>query len=137
MATALELDKAKRGTKRVCPECATRFYDLLRESIACPSCGVAYVPAAQPAAVAAAPASPYGGKGSWRGKPYKRPDPLPPKEHPEPETETDDVGIDDETRNAEPADTMEDDDVVLEQEGDDVDLSNLVEHGEEERKEEH
>ena len=25
------LENAKRGTKRVCPACNTRFYDLLRE----------------------------------------------------------------------------------------------------------
>lgn len=28
-----------RGTKRVCSECSTKFYDLMREKVVCPSCG--------------------------------------------------------------------------------------------------
>lgn len=35
--------KAARGTKRTCQACETRFYDLNRSPITCPSCGAAYV----------------------------------------------------------------------------------------------
>jgi hypothetical protein len=31
----MDFHKAKRGTKRVRPECSTRFYDLLRGTIPC------------------------------------------------------------------------------------------------------
>ncbi|MEM7212038.1 MAG: TIGR02300 family protein [Pseudomonadota bacterium] len=27
------------GVKRTCPNCATRFYDLMRKPITCPECG--------------------------------------------------------------------------------------------------
>ena len=35
--------KPEWGTKRECAECATRFYDLNREPIACPSCEAIFV----------------------------------------------------------------------------------------------
>jgi uncharacterized protein (TIGR02300 family) len=37
---------AELGTKRTCPNCAARFYDLLREPIMCPKCGTSFVAAA-------------------------------------------------------------------------------------------
>lgn len=37
--------KAELGTKRTCPSCATRFYDLLKNPIICPKCGVSFVAA--------------------------------------------------------------------------------------------
>ena len=42
--------KAARGTKRTCQNsnCGSRFYDLLRDPIACPMCGTAYVVAVAP-----------------------------------------------------------------------------------------
>jgi uncharacterized protein (TIGR02300 family) len=40
------LVKAELGTKRTCPSCATRFYDLLKDPIVCPKCGVSFVVAA-------------------------------------------------------------------------------------------
>ncbi len=36
--------KRKWGTKRACPSCGTRFYDLGRKSIACPKCHATYSP---------------------------------------------------------------------------------------------
>jgi uncharacterized protein (TIGR02300 family) len=52
------LVSAELGTKRTCPSCAARFYDLLRNPIVCPKCGVTFVAEAllpskgeQPAAV--------------------------------------------------------------------------------------
>ncbi|HUR44116.1 MAG TPA: TIGR02300 family protein [Aestuariivirga sp.] len=38
--------KAELGTKRTCPSCGTRFYDLLKNPILCPKCGVSFVAAA-------------------------------------------------------------------------------------------
>ena len=37
--------KAELGTKRTCPSCATRFYDMLRNPIVCPKCGVSFIAA--------------------------------------------------------------------------------------------
>jgi len=30
-----------RGSKHLCPECATKYYDLNKEVVACPNCGAA------------------------------------------------------------------------------------------------
>lgn len=37
---------AELGTKRTCPNCAARFYDLLKDPITCPKCGTSFI--AQP-----------------------------------------------------------------------------------------
>jgi uncharacterized protein (TIGR02300 family) len=34
---------AELGTKRTCPSCSTRFYDLLKNPIVCPNCGVTFI----------------------------------------------------------------------------------------------
>ena len=36
------MPKPEWGVKRTCPECETRFYDLQKEPIVCPSCGATY-----------------------------------------------------------------------------------------------
>ena len=36
--------KPELGTKRSCPSCQTRFYDLGKAEIVCPNCGVTFVP---------------------------------------------------------------------------------------------
>ncbi|MBL3569536.1 TIGR02300 family protein [Rhodovulum sp. BSW8] len=33
------MPKEEWGVKRVCPHCSTRFYDLQRDPMTCPSCG--------------------------------------------------------------------------------------------------
>ena len=53
--------KAARGTKRTCLACETRFYDLARSPILCPSCAVEFVPVTRRAAEAASRASWSGG----------------------------------------------------------------------------
>jgi uncharacterized protein (TIGR02300 family) len=42
----LTVVKAELGTKRTCPSCAARFYDLLKNPIVCPKCGVSFLAAA-------------------------------------------------------------------------------------------
>jgi uncharacterized protein (TIGR02300 family) len=37
--------KAELGTKRTCPSCAARFYDLFKNPIICPKCGVSFIAA--------------------------------------------------------------------------------------------
>lgn len=59
--------KAARGTKRTCLACETRFYDLGRSPIICPSCTAEFVPVARRAAEAASRASWSGG--NMRGRP--------------------------------------------------------------------
>ena len=34
------------GTKRICPECATKYYDLAKKPPTCPSCGSEFDPEA-------------------------------------------------------------------------------------------
>ena len=35
--------KAELGTKRSCPNCAARFYDLKKKPIECPKCGTTFI----------------------------------------------------------------------------------------------
>src|SRR5262245_11814070 len=37
--------KAELGTKRICPSCGSKFYDLLKSPIICPKCGVSFIAA--------------------------------------------------------------------------------------------
>ena len=37
--------KAELGTKRTCPSCAARFYDLMKNPIVCPKCNANFVEA--------------------------------------------------------------------------------------------
>ncbi len=34
-----EMNTSDRGLKHVCPECATKYYDLKKKVVACPRCG--------------------------------------------------------------------------------------------------
>jgi uncharacterized protein (TIGR02300 family) len=118
MSIASERRKALRGTKRVCTTCETRFYDLLRDPIVCPSCGAHYTPAAQP--VIEARAAPFTAKTGWRSRPFKRP--ASPVAEPELASQAAEVGdaVD------ESASAGREDDIVLEQEQDDADVSGLT-----------
>jgi uncharacterized protein (TIGR02300 family) len=40
------LAKPEWGTKRICPSCGTRYYDLLRDPIVCPKCSTPFDPEA-------------------------------------------------------------------------------------------
>jgi uncharacterized protein (TIGR02300 family) len=36
------MPKDEWGTKRICPTCSTRFYDLRHDPLACPNCGAIF-----------------------------------------------------------------------------------------------
>jgi uncharacterized protein (TIGR02300 family) len=116
--------KALRGTKRVCHACAARFYDLSREPIVCPSCGVHCVPDAPPTAPEAGTrAARVTDKTGWRARSFKPPDPEPDDVPPE-VAATEDA-------NEEALSPAPNDDVVLEEESDEAaDLSGVVGHRE-------
>ena len=38
--------KPEWGSKRICPSCGTRYYDLLRDPIVCPKCSTPFDPEA-------------------------------------------------------------------------------------------
>jgi uncharacterized protein (TIGR02300 family) len=43
---SLALAKPEWGSKRICPSCGTRYYDLMREPVICPKCGTPFDPEA-------------------------------------------------------------------------------------------
>ena len=119
MSTLSERRKALRGTKRACQACDVRFYDLGRDPIDCPSCGARYIPAAQP--IAAARAAPYSRKTAWRSRPFKHAEaPIDDPAVPSQIAEAADAA--DEAVSAAP-----EDDIVLDQEQDDAEVSGLAE----------
>jgi len=52
------LAKPEWGTKRICPSCGARYYDLLREPVICPKCSTPLDPEAFRRARRARPAAP-------------------------------------------------------------------------------
>jgi uncharacterized protein (TIGR02300 family) len=125
--TVTQSNKAARGTKRVCQACEVRFYDLLRDPIVCPSCGAQYTPVVQPAVELGARKTPAA-KTGWRQS-IKRPGPIEPAPDAElaapPEAaDTEDLEVATEEAASTPS---EDDTVLVEQDGDDADVTGLVE----------
>ena len=49
--------KPEWGSKRICPSCGTRYYDLLREPVVCPKCSTPFDPEALLRARRARPAA--------------------------------------------------------------------------------
>ena len=114
---ASQESKALRGTKRVCQACEVRFYDLAREPIVCPSCGAGYKPVVQPAAAA-------NGSTGWRNRNAKHA--IAPLPEPKPKIAPADDLPEDEEASEEGASPVLEDDIVLEQEPDDGDVTGLV-----------
>ena len=50
--------KPEWGTKRICPSCGARYYDLMREPVVCPKCSTPFDPEALLRARRARPAPP-------------------------------------------------------------------------------
>ncbi len=44
------MNTSNRGLKHVCPECATKYYDLKKKVVACPRCGAKPLAAINPKA---------------------------------------------------------------------------------------
>jgi uncharacterized protein (TIGR02300 family) len=122
-----------RGTKRVCQACEVRFYDLMREPIACPSCGAIHKPVAQPMVEAATRVASLAGKTSWRSRGFKRPAPALPAVDAADSHSSETAAVEDAPDEA-PSQVPEDD-VVLEQEADDGDVTGLLDHAAEGPKE--
>jgi uncharacterized protein (TIGR02300 family) len=117
--------KAMRGTKRVCLACATRFYDLLRDPIVCPSCGAHHVPEAPaPIAETGPRAAGFTAKSSWRSRRVNRPaDPgTEPHTDPEPDVPPEVAA----TEDAPEEGPAPNEDVVLDEEPDVGDISDLL-----------
>ena len=50
--------KPEWGTKRICPSCGTRYYDLTRDPVVCPKCSTPFDPEAFLKARRSRPAAP-------------------------------------------------------------------------------
>ena len=132
MTTSFETSKAMRGTKRVCPVCEVRFYDLGRTVIVCPSCGAPYTPAPQPLAEPGAGSSPLTAKSRWRGRGVGSPGPTRTLD-PQPIVSPEVTASAEQEEEAESApEVVADDEIVLEHEADDADVSGLIDHEAEE-----
>jgi uncharacterized protein (TIGR02300 family) len=122
ITTTCQGTKAMRGTKRVCQGCEVRFYDLSRDPIVCPSCGAHYVPAAQ-MPEAGARATAFTNKTRWHSRGTKRADPAP-------DLAPEAAAADDATEvSGEALSPVPSDDVMLDEETDEADVSALVDHG--------
>ena len=53
-----DVTKPEWGTKRICPSCGTRYYDLLRRPVICPRCSTPFDPEAFLKSRRARPAAP-------------------------------------------------------------------------------
>lgn len=116
-------NKELRGTKRTCPSCAVRFYDLGRDPAVCPACATSFTPEAEPVPIVA-----YTEKPGRRAKPFKYSPPAAaaiaePAPEPEAAEEIEEA-----------ASTEPDDDIMLEHEPDDANVEDLIEHDVEEPK---
>ncbi len=97
------MPKDEWGTKRICPSCSTRFYDLRNDPMTCPACGASFGLESLSAVKAKAP------------RPEKiKPEPVDIEDLPD--IESDDVISDD--------DDLADD--ILEDEEDNVDLDEIA-----------
>ncbi len=111
--------KTARGTKRVCQACEVRFYDLARDPIVCPACGAQNTAEVRPVVAWEARGASSGGKATWRSKPFKRPRPsLPVEQDPAPDIPADAA--------EEASGSAPDNDLVLEQEADEGDVTEWV-----------
>ena len=59
-----DMNASDRGSKHVCPECTTKYFDLRKEIVACPKCGAK--PLAAKVRKAAQPARKTGSTTFWR-----------------------------------------------------------------------
>ncbi len=97
------MSKPEWGTKRTCQSCAAHFYDLRKDPIVCPKCGVTYDPEAV--------------LKSRRGRVVEKvvaAKPAPEEELPDVEVEDADMGDEDDSVMEDTSDLGEDDEDVSE-----------------------
>jgi uncharacterized protein (TIGR02300 family) len=121
--TTAEARKKMRGTKRVCQTCAAPFYDLSRDPIVCPACGAHYALDAQPVQNEAGAPAAFARKPAW-GQGFKRHQPATVQEPAGSEAA---APIKEDGEEAEAiTEAAADEDLHLEQEQDDADVSDLL-----------
>ncbi|MFM9850481.1 MAG: TIGR02300 family protein [Hyphomicrobiaceae bacterium] len=117
---SFEAARAARGNKRVCEACETRFYDVLRSPIVCPSCGAQFTPRIVQVKPPSAP------KSRWRQDFATRPKPVPEEVEANDEISADPV-VDEEITAEDVKTSHEDnDDSIPEEVQDDGDVSGLL-----------
>jgi uncharacterized protein (TIGR02300 family) len=104
--------KPEWGTKRICPSCGTRYYDLLREPVVCPKCSTPFDPEAFLKS--------------------RRARPAPPVEKELEPVGADELDTDLETEEAEIAEEEEEKAVPLEEAEEEDDMAEVIENVEEE-----
>jgi uncharacterized protein (TIGR02300 family) len=129
-------DKQARGTKRSCQSCNNRFYDLNHDPIVCPLCSTPFVlTAVEVAAIAAEAAAKPKSKPALKEKVFALPD-TPPDGEELPDMESTEALAEIEGEDTEIEGDETADDTFLEpEEGDESDVSGLIEgpaEGEEE-----
>ncbi len=83
------------GSKRVCPSCSAKFYDLGRDPAVCPECGAVHPQA-----------------NFQKPRRVKPPAPRPAPKKPAPKDEAeDDIGLEDENEDEEDVEDLDDDDL--------------------------
>jgi uncharacterized protein (TIGR02300 family) len=133
----LGVAKPEWGTKRICPNCGARYYDLRKEPPVCPSCGTTFDPEALLKSRRARPAPV---EEVVKKAPVETDDEEETVEAGEGELEeADEVAVDDLDEDAEePVTEEEDDDVLLEDAselGDEDDMGEVVDvEGEDEER---
>jgi uncharacterized protein (TIGR02300 family) len=121
---SFEAARSARGNKHVCQACDTRFYDLLRSPITCPSCGAVFTPRAVEVKPAVVPRS------RWR-KDFAPPRPVVEEEAEAKSDVSSDAAPDDELITEDVKSSHEpDDDSVPEEVQEDTDVSGLLDIGE-------
>jgi uncharacterized protein (TIGR02300 family) len=133
-ASFSEISKATRGTKRMCQGCEVRFYDLSRDPIVCPACGVQYALAATPVAEPGARKAPFASKkGGGDRAEIKRPDAVRAEPKTKVMAESESEVLEEDADAAPEVEAPDEDDsvledTVLEPDVDEPDVSGLVDH---------
>ena len=108
--------KPEWGSKRICPSCGTRYYDLLREPVICPKCG-----------------TPFDAEAFLRSR---RTRPAPPVEKELEPVGAEELDAETETEEADAAEDEEEDEELLEDASelgeDEDDMAEVIENVEEE-----
>lgn len=117
---SFEAARAARGNKRVCEACETRFYDVLRSPIVCPSCGAQFTPRIVQVKPPAAP------KSRWRQDFTPRPKPVPEEVEASDEVLAEPIPDEEITAEDAKASHEADDDSIPEEVQDDGDVSGLL-----------